>query len=215
MLTKATITLNSSELLLWTILRNFEALALKQYELYVPALVTSQKKELVDLLMSQVPSDIALDGTDLAAPVTNFLQSATGPDDVQTLIIQGLLLETLGQTIYQMFEENEVFSSDTRTMCSTGIAAGQSIKAEVSELIAKKFETDEKLFQAFVSSSRPVIGYLDALGQRLDKHFSERFNISFADLMGEYVAEIIPACGALGMDRRKVVSYLTSVLMGI
>ena len=73
----------------------------------------------------------------------------------------------------------------------------------------------EQLFQTFATVSRPVIMHLDALGERMDSHFNERFGVTFADLMGEFVAELVPICVELGVERRKIVGHLTGVLMGI
>src|SRR5271154_670329 len=171
-------TINKSELLLWTILRNFELLALTQYEKNVAVLATDEKRELVDLLNSQAPSDEALDETSLTQSIRNLLNSATGPDEIHTLIIQGLLLETLGRTIYQIFENNSVLSSSTRALCSTGLRAGRSVKTKVYKLIAEKMGIGEQLFQTFATISRPVILHLDALGERMDSHFNERFGVT-------------------------------------
>ena len=208
-------TINESELLLWAILRRFELLALMQYEKNVAILATSEKRELVDLLNSQAPADEALEETSLVNPVNDLLNSATNSDETHTLIIQGLLLETLGRTIYQIFEENTGLSSSTRSLCSAGLRAGKSVKAKIQKLIAEKMGLGEQLFQTFVTVSRPVITQLDALGERMDYHFSERFGVSFADLMGEFVAELVPICVELGVERRKIISHLTGVLMGI
>src|SRR5271154_4232263 len=104
----AIVGIDRSELLLWALLRNFESLALRQYELNVPALATMEKRALVDLLISQVPSDEVLAETELALPVKDLVDSATGSDEIHTLIVQGLLLELLGQTIYQSFGQNEL-----------------------------------------------------------------------------------------------------------
>ncbi len=208
-------TINKSELLLWTILRNFELLALKQYEKNVAILATDEKRELVDLLNSQAPSDEALDETSLTQSIRNLLNSATGPDEIHTLIIQGLLLETLGRTIYQIFENNKVLSLTTRSLCSKGLRAGGTVKTKICKLIIERMGIGEQLFQTFATVSRPVIMQLDALGERMDCHFNERFGVSFADLMGEFVAELIPLCVELGVERRKIVGHLTGVLMGI
>jgi hypothetical protein len=207
--------ISKSELLLWTILRNFELLALKQYEKNVAVLATDEKRELVNLLSSQAPSDEVLEETSLAQSIRNLINSATGPDEKHTLIIQGLLLETLGRTIYQIFENNNALSGATRSLCSKGLRAGGSIKSTIYKLIAEKMGIGEQLFQTFATISRPVIMHLDALGERMDQHFNERFGVSFADLMGEFVAELIPICVELGVDRRKIVGHLTGVLMGI
>jgi len=207
--------LTDSEILLWTILHNFEALALKQYEKNVLVLATPEKKELVELLASKVPTNKAMENTSLEEPVNNLLTSATNSDEIHTLIVQGILLEILGQTIYRTFKDSDAFTSATHALCLTGLTAQESIREETRKLILEKIGSGDKVYEVFVSISRPVIMNLDALGESLDQHFSEKFGISFSDLMGEFVAELISTCMDLGMDRRKVVGYLTSTLMGI
>jgi hypothetical protein len=39
--------------------------------------------------------------------------------------------------------------------------------------------------------------------------------LRFADIIGDFVADLVPTCGKLGMDRRKVMSHLAGALMGI
>jgi hypothetical protein len=215
MLSSPTLQLNESETLLWTILRNFEALALKQYENNIPNLATAQKKELVKLLISQVPTDTVLDSTNLAQPVNDLLIAATSDNKLDTLIIQGILLEVLGQTIYQTIKESDKFTETTHKLCNVGLTARASIKEKTHKLIIEKIGFGDNVYKAFINISRPVIICLDALGESLDQHFSEKFDISFSDLMGEFVAELVATTIELGMERRKVVAYLTSTLMGI
>jgi len=207
--------IDRSELLLWAILGSFESLALRQYELNVPLLATMEKRALVDLLTSRVSSSEVLEETELASPIKELVASATGSDAVHTLIVQGLLLELLGQTIYKSFGENELVSAATCALCADGLTASLAITEKVPKLITEKIGTGEDLFQALMTVSRPVLRHLDTLGEGLDQHFCERFSISFADLMGEFAAEFIPACAELGLERRKLVGYLTGALMGV
>ncbi len=215
MLSTPTLQLNESELLLWTILRSFESLALKQYEQNIPALATQEKRELVNLLVAQAPTDNAIAPTTLAQPVKELLEVATSTGEVNTLIIQGLLLEVLGLTIYQSISQSEVFTAYTKELSAVGLKAQKSTKAETIKLIREKIGSGDQVYQAFITISRPVILKLDILGENLDQYFSEKFEISFSDLMGEFVAELISVSMELGIERRKIVSYLTSTLMGI
>ena len=73
------------------------------------------------LLGSQVPTNVALESTSLAQPVNNLLASATNDSEVNSLIIQGLLLEVLGQTIYQAMKENDNFTAATHELCDVGL----------------------------------------------------------------------------------------------
>lgn len=208
-----TVELDRTELLLWTILQKFESLALMQYKLHELSLDTPEKRTLVGVLNSRVPSDEALETTTLSVPVTELLADAIGADESHTLIVQGLLLELLGQTIYQSFAQNSSVSPDTRALCVLGLKASQANRTRLPELFAEKIGKGEDFFQAFITASRPVIKHLDGLGEGLDEHFSMRFGLHYTDLIGEFVAELISACIELGMDRRKLMGSLTDALM--
>ncbi len=208
------VVLDRTELLLWTILAKFESLALLQYSLYVIDLDTPEKQQLVDMLLSTIPSDEALETTTLSLPVENLLADATSTDKFHILIVQGLILELLGQTIYRSFADNDLASQTTRGMCVLGLKASSDNTAKLPKLFAEKVGSGDELFQAFITVSRPVISHLDELGQGLEEQFSKRFGISYADLMGDFMAELIPVCVELGMDRRRLVAYLTGALMG-
>ncbi len=208
------VVLDRTELLLWTILAKFESLALLQYSLYVIDLDTPEKQQLVDMLLSTIPSDEALETTTLSLPVANLLADATSTDKFHILIVQGLILELLGQTIYQSFADNDLASQTTRGLCVLGLKASRDNTAKLPKLFAEKVGSGDELFQAFITVSRPVISHLDELGQGLEEQFSKRFGISYADLMGDFMAELIPVCVELGMDRRRLVAYLTGALMG-
>jgi hypothetical protein len=208
------VNLDKSERLLWTILRSFEALALKQYEANAESVITPEKRELVNLLVSRVPSDEALEQSDLASPVSNIITSATSDQEFGTLFIQGLLLEQLGHTLYQMLSEHESISPQTRSLCSLGLRASEETATNTSRLLREKFSDGDQLFQAFMFSSRTILRSLVSLGESLDRHFSEPFGIEFVDLMGVFASDLIIRCVELGMERRKIVSYLTGALMG-
>lgn len=208
------VVLDRTELLLWTILAKFESLALLQYSLYVIDLDTPEKQQLVDMLLSTIPSDEALETTTLSLPVENLLADATSTDKFHILIVQGLILELLGQTIYRSFADNDLASQTTRGLCVLGLKASSDNTAKLPKLFAEKVGSGDELFQAFITVSRPVISHLDELGQGLEEQFSKRFGISYADLMGDFMAELIPVCVELGMDRRRLVAYLTGALMG-
>ncbi len=215
MLASDTAQLTDSEILLWTVLHNFEALALSQYEKFCSALATPEKKELVSLLFSRVPDNKAMENTSLDQPVKALLDAATSSSEKDTLLIQGLLLEVLGKTIYDTFKDSESFTAATHHLCSVGLKAQDSIGTKITTAIKERIGTAEQIYSAFIDISKPVILRLDALGESLDQHFSEQFDISFSDLMGSFVAELVLTCTNLGMERRKIVGYLTSALMGV
>ena len=68
--------------------------------------------------------------------------------------------------------------------------ARKSIKEQTHKLIVEKIGSGDKVYQAFINISRPVVICLDALGESLDQHFREKFNISFSDLMGDICCRI-------------------------
>jgi hypothetical protein len=206
--------LDKTELLLWTILKEFESLALQQYLLHLPSLATAEKKELVHSLASRVPTDEALRDTNLFAPLEELLAAAKSSDAAQTLIVQGLLLELLGRTIYGAFVQNAAACEDTRAMCAAGLEASEANQTKIAELVSQKIGAGDEVFQAFMTSGRPVISRLEGLGDGVDEHFAKRFGLRFADLVGEFVAELIPCCVELGMDRRKLMGSLAGALMG-
>jgi uncharacterized protein YfiM (DUF2279 family) len=66
----------------------------------------------------------------------------------------------------------------------------------------------------FAEESHEVLGAMDALAEPVDEVFGQHFGLRFADVMGEFVADLIGACTALGMQRRKVVAHLAGASMG-
>ncbi len=205
--------LDQAELLLWTILRKFESLALTQYELYEFPLATAEKHALVDLLFSQASADDALWSTTLYSPVKTLLADAAGSGEFHTLIGQALMLEVLGQTIYQAFSDNELVSPATHALCVMGLKASKANRGKLAALFAEKFGHGTDLVPTFIASSKSVVADLDKLGVGIDEHFSKRFGLQYADLMGDFVAELIPVCVELGIDRRTTIGCLTDALM--
>lgn len=207
--------LDRTEALLWTILREFESLALAQYAATVPALLTREKEAVVALLGSRIDSDDELAGTQLALPMSDLVACATSANEAHVLITQGLLLESIGEAIYRTFGENSATSLPTRELCAIGLAASLRARAIVPGLLRSRIGCGDVLLQAIMDESAPLLRSLDALGEGLDEHFSERYNIGFADLMGDVAAELIALCTELDIDRRKLVAFLTGALMGL
>ena len=67
----------------------------------------------------------------------------------------------------------------------------------------------------FAAVSYDVLSALDGLTDPVDRVFGERFGLRFADVMGEFTADLIGACTTLGMQRRKVVAHLAGAAMGV
>jgi hypothetical protein len=211
----AIVQLDRTEALLWTVLYRFESLAALQYAVRVPALLTPQKQAVVALLSTRTGSSEELTGTRLAAPVAALVQSATGTEEAHVLIAQGLLLELIGEAIYRTFSENALTSAPTRELCERGLAAGGAARELIPGLLRTRIGTGEVLLQAIMTEAAPLLRSLDALGEGIDEQFGQRFNIGFADLMGDVAAELIGICLGLDVDRRKLVAFLTGALMGI
>ena len=207
--------LSQAELLLWTALKKFEILALDKYRSDVPDLAGPTKEQLVQRLTAGAPTDSALIGTKIEAPLSALLASASGRGEEKTLLIQGLVLEPLGLIIYETFGSNEAVSDTTRALCEAGTSASEAVIQQSTALIKTKIGTGETALQAFISTGAGVLKQLAGLGDGLDLYFSEPFGITFADLIGEYASELIPNCLALDMERRKVVAFLTASLMAV
>lgn len=207
--------LEHSEALLWTILARFESLAVEQYAVSAPALLTTEKRDAVALLRTRATDDEFLAGSGLEAPITALLQNATSSRAEHVLIAQGLFLEAIGEAIYRSFAENAATSEPTRALCERGFAASARARAIVPGLLRTQIGDGDVLLQAIMTEAGPLLRCVDDLGEGIDASFLDPYGLSFADLMGDVAAELIAMCLVLGIDRRKFVAFLTSALMGI
>jgi hypothetical protein len=196
-------------------MRKFERLALEQYTTHAPALATAEKRHFVALLDALETDEAPLAASVLAAPVEEILARARSIDAVSALIVQGLVLEHLGQAIYRVAKDTERASPAARALAVAGRAASVSVTTQASAEIAEHVGTHERLFPVFAEVSQEVMGALDSLADPVDEVFGERFGLRFADVLGEFAAGIITACTALGMQRRKVVAHLAGACMGL
>ncbi len=73
----------------------------------------------------------------------------------------------------------------------------------------------DDLFATFADVSGDVLSRMDAVGEEIDRVFGAPFGLQFKDIVGEFVAKMIPVCSDLGMSRRKVVSHLAGSFMGL
>ena len=130
--------------------------------------------------------------------------------------MQGLVLEHLGQAIYRIVSGTSRTVSDaSRRLAAEGRTASQGVTAAAAVRIPARIGSGEVLYAAFASASYDVLSTLDGLADPVDQVFGERFGLGFADVMGEFIADLIGACTALGMQRRKVVAHLAGAAMGI
>jgi len=209
---------NGQERLLLTILRSFEALAADQYHRTIGVLLGDEKHHLLEQLDAQVPTDEALETTDLAPPVKHLLTLLRSQDKIQVLIVQGLILELLGQTIYKTVSESAASSPAMRRLCDQGLHANAETRRHVVEALRQEFPQRDNppgadLLDALIARSGPVLDQLNTLGEGLDQHFGEAFGIHFADLMAEFASELLVVCTGLGADRRRLVGFLTRIMM--
>jgi hypothetical protein len=196
-------------------MHKFERLALERYAAHTPALATVEKRRFVARVDALEIDEAPLAVSVLAAPVDALLARARSTDAVSVLIVQGLVLEHLGQAIYRVAEESERASPATRALAAAGRAASLSVTTVASAEIAARVGTHERLYAAFVETSEEVMAALDPLAEPVDEVFGEQFGLRFADVLGEFAAGLITACTELGMQRRKVVAHLAGACMGL
>ena len=61
-------------------------------------------------------ADAALAASPLGQPIQELLQAADGADSTATLIVQGMVLERLGQIIYKALSAQQTVSDATRAL---------------------------------------------------------------------------------------------------
>lgn len=209
---------DADELLLWALMARFERLALDRYASLSPALSTAgdgAKRAWVARL-DVLPTDpAALAASPLAAPVDMLLSRAQSADETAVLLVQGLVLEHLGQSIYRIAEGTARASTATRALAREGLAASHQVTAAAARRTAEVVGSGEDLYRTFTDRTHDVLAALDALADPVDTVFGERFGLRFADVMGEFVADLIAAGTALGMQRRKIVAHLAGACMGL
>jgi hypothetical protein len=203
------------ELLLWRILGKLEVLALRKYESVLPLLATPEKKAMVVQLLLVAPDDAALEASPLGQPVRELLAAAENTAPGDTLIVQGFVLERLGQIIYKVLSSHATVSHATRALGSTGWQACSSVIELATQQLGRQIGDGDRLFQAFCRAADGVLRRLDGLGDGVDRLFGERFGLTFSEILGEFTAELLPACVALGINRRKLVCHLAGVFMGL
>ena len=210
----STSVLDYDEQLMWSVLSRLETLALAKYRKDAPELATPEKQEIVRTLHEGVPDDRPIDTSPLGTPVRELLAAAAKPGQTDTLIVQGLLLERLGQIIYKVLSSQQTASAATRSLASTGWKACSAVIGLASQRLRSLVGEGDKLFDVFSTASETVLRKLDSLGAGVDELFGKRFGLTFAEVLGDFTAELLPACVELGMNRRKLICHLASVFMG-
>jgi hypothetical protein len=204
------------ERLFWTLMRRFETLAVDRYVAHAPVLLAESKRRFVEHL-AFAADEAPLAGGPLAQPTAALLARAESVDEPTTLLLHGLVLETLRQAIYRLVGGTTAgaVSDASRRLAADGLAASAAVAAAAAARIPERLGGGDELYVTFAAASHDLLGALDAFADPVDRMFGERFGLHFTDVMGEFTAELVGACTALGMQRRKVVAHLAGAAMGI
>src|SRR5262245_41743446 len=109
-------------------MRRFESLAVDRYATHAPALLLDAKRAFVAELESSAADDAALAASALDRPIGVLLGRAQSPDEAATLLVQGLVLESLAQAIYRLVAGKDRDVSETSRMrAAGGLAASQAV----------------------------------------------------------------------------------------
>ncbi|HVJ22264.1 MAG TPA: hypothetical protein VM686_42955 [Polyangiaceae bacterium] len=204
------------EILLWSTLRLFEEQALRHYRHWAVHFADDAKRSHVAMVQSAAPSWEAFEQSTLQRPMRELLDASESiADERQLLIVQGLVYERVRDVIYRTIESSQGASLPTRQIAGAGRAVSAEIARRSLELLRAGLDASGPLFGPFVEHSDEVLHKLDAVGECVDEMFGERFGLRFSDVVGEFVADLVPACVELGMDRRKVMGHLAGALMGL
>ena len=209
---------DADELLLWALMARFERLALERYATLAPALADAgdgAKRAWVARLDALPTDPAALTASPLAPPVDALLARAQSADETAVLLVQGLVLEHLGQAIYRVAQATERASAASRALAGEGLRASRVVTAAAAQRTAAVAGSGEQLYRSFTDRTHDVLAALDALADPVDAVFGARFGLRFADVMAEFVADLVAAGTALGMQRRKIVAHLAGACMGL
>jgi hypothetical protein len=207
--------LDEQQHLLWTIMRRFERQALGQYTGLGAGLDLSGKAAAVRQLSALAPSDAPLEASELRQCMQDLEASAERrPDALSVLVVQGLVLEPLRRVVYARLEQAAGVSARCRGLAGQLQRVSEGVATTVPGLFAARVPAPGR-FTCFVEASNEALHGLDALGEGVDRVFGERFQLQFSDVVGEYVADLVPTCTGLGMERRKVLTHLAGALMGL
>lgn len=198
-----------AEGLLWAILRRFEAHALARYEAVAPELANDEKRALVAKLTAR---SAEIGSMRLARESAVLLDALSSGTRGETLINQGLLLELVGKAIYANVGDAAV-SDATRDLCVLGGRAADAVIATTTGALRAEYPTGEAFFAALIDTSPELLKRLTPFAATLDYEIGPAFGLSFADLIGEFVSEVDEVTGAFGVDRKKLIAFLTHVMM--
>jgi len=209
-------TWDADEVLLWTIMRMFEVQASAQYHAYTPALAPP-KTGVGPALISIAGDDGLLEQSILGPPMKELLGSAGDAQaEVAVLVVQGLVLERVRQIVYDTLARLDDLSERSRSIAQGLAQVSAQVIGQTTPLFASACAASaQKPFSLFAEASDDVLHKLDAVGEGVDEIFGARFGLRFPDIIGDFVAGLVPVCVKFGMERRNVMAHLAGALMGI
>jgi len=207
---------DADEVLLWTIMRMFEVQASAQYQAFSPELA-AVKAAAEPALLGIAGDDGRLQRSILASPMRALMSSASDAGrDGAVLVIQGLVLERVRKIVYATLVELGTMSERSKSAArALGRVSTEIVGRTPSLFAAACARTGQAPFALFTEASDDVLHKLDAVGEGVDELFGTRFGLRFPDIIGDFVAALVPVCVKLGMDRRNVMAHLAGALMGI
>ncbi|HWU90869.1 MAG TPA: hypothetical protein VN253_26570 [Kofleriaceae bacterium] len=208
--------LDADELLLWTTMRTFEVQASAQYIAHAPRL--APPKAGVSAALLRIAGDDRPLEESVLAPTMKALVGSAGEarDEDVILVVQGLVLERVRQVVYATLTGLPRVPERSKAIARSLEPVSAEIMALVPPLFAAACDANgQKPFSFFVEASDDVLHKLDAVGEGVDEAFGPCFGLRFADIVGDFVADLVPVCVGLGMERRKVMAHLAGALMGI
>lgn len=207
---------DQDEILLWTIMRMFEVQASAQYDAYVPALV-APKDGVGSALLAIAGDDVLLEQSLLGPPMHALLHSAgEARSELTVVVIQGVVLERVRRIVYTSFAGLDEVSGRSRSIARVLAQVSTEVIERTAPLFAAVCaRSGQKPFSLFAEASDDVLHKLDAVGEGVDEIFGARFGLRFPEIIGDFVADIVPACVHFGMERRNVMAHLAGALMGI
>ena len=206
--------MSEHEHLLWSVLRTVEDHTVGRYQSHAPPLCTPAKRRATEAIAS-MGSEASADAAPLWEAVGSLLDAADGDGSVDdALWLQGIVLEHLGVTLYEALADGQRVSEQGAEVAASAAAASHQVIERACAQLCERHPDPNERFYAFAHRTTPILQRLDTLGVAFDAVFAAPLKLAFADVMGDFVADLLPTCTSrLQFQRRKVMVHLTSALM--
>jgi hypothetical protein len=202
------------EALLWTVVEPFEALALEQYQRHLPELAALGKAALLARLPPPDAGAAARACYGLSAPVERVLASLRALDGERAVLVaQAYLLETFRATLYDLLAQNPALTQAGRALAALGQAQSRAVLDRVPGLLERRVGGGQALLAALVETTGEALVALDVLGGELERIFAPALALSTSAVMANFLAALVAIAAPLGVDRRRLVLYVTSLMM--